>query len=119
MPGRPPLMRVAAPAFSWAIRACRAAAALIPAWAAMTATAAPAGWADRAARTAAAGLPPAAGATGRGAGPAAVSAALWAAWGAVFLLRAIAVTPFFYSPAQFLLLFACARYFWTIALGRV
>jgi len=64
MPGRLPLMRVAVPFFSCAIRACRAAAVLIPARAAMTATAAPPGSADRAARTAAAGLSPAAGATG-------------------------------------------------------
>ena len=63
-----PLTRVAVPAFSCAIRACRAAAVLIPARPAITATAAPAGSADSAARTAAAGLSPAAGATGAGAG---------------------------------------------------
>jgi hypothetical protein len=40
MPGRLPLTRVAVPFFSWAIRACRAAAVLIPARAAITATAA-------------------------------------------------------------------------------
>ena len=38
--------------------------------------------------------------------------------GAVFLLRAIAVTPFFYSPARFPFMFCLRRYFWTIALGR-
>ena len=82
MPGRLPLTRVAVPFFSCASRACRAAGTLIPARAAMTATAAPAGSADSAARTAAAGLSPAAGATGAGAGAVAVSAALRAACGA-------------------------------------
>jgi hypothetical protein len=99
MPGRLPLTRVAAPAFSCAIRAWRAAATLIPACPAMTVTAAPAGSADRAARTAAAGLSPAAGATGTGAGTVAVSAALRAAWGAGFLVRAMAVTPFLFPGA--------------------
>ena len=96
MPGLLPLTRVAVPFFSCAIRACRAAAVLIPARAAMTATAAPAGSADSAARTAAAGLSSAAGATGAGAGVVAVSAALRAACGAAagFLVRAMMVTPF-------------------------
>ena len=44
MPGLLPLTRVAVPAFSCASRACRAAAVLIPARTAITATAAPAGW---------------------------------------------------------------------------
>jgi len=94
MPGLLPLIRVAVPFFSCAIRACRAAAVLIPARAAITATAAPPGSADRAARTAAAGLSPAAGATGAGAGVVAASAALRAACGAGFLVRAMMVTPF-------------------------
>jgi hypothetical protein len=69
MPGRLPLTRVAAPFFSQASRACRAAGTLIPARAAMTATGAPAGSADRVARTAAAGLPPATGERAQGPGP--------------------------------------------------
>ena len=81
MPGRLPLTRVAVPFFSCASSACRAAAVLIPARAAMTVTVAPAGSADRAVKAAAAGLSPAAGATGAGAGIVAVSAALRAAWG--------------------------------------
>ena len=94
MPGRLPLMRVAVPSFSCASRACRAAAVLIPACPAITATAAPAGSADSAARTAAAGLSPAAGVTGAGTGSVAVSAALRAASGAGVLVRAMVVTPF-------------------------
>jgi hypothetical protein len=113
MPGLLPLMRVAVPFFSCASSTCRAAAALIPARAAMTATAAtaaPPGSADSAARTAAAGLWAAAGAkTGAGAGSVAALAALRAACGAGagFLVRAMVVTPFliarrdsrFYLPA--------------------
>jgi hypothetical protein len=101
MPGRLPLTRVAVPLFSWASRACLAAGTLIPARAAMTATAAPAGSADSAARTAAAGLSPAAGATGAGAGVVAVSAALRAACGAGagVGVRAMMVTPFLFSGA--------------------
>jgi hypothetical protein len=94
-------MRVAVPFFSCAIRACRAAAVLIPARAAMTATAAPPGSVDRAARTAAAGLSAAAGATGAGSGVVAASAALRAACGAGagVLVRAMMVTPFLFPGA--------------------
>jgi hypothetical protein len=101
MPGRLPLTRVAVPFFSQAIRACRAAAVLIPARAAMAVTAAPAGSADSAARTAAAGLSTAAGATGAGSGVVAASAALRAACGAGagVLVRAMMVTPFLFSGA--------------------
>jgi NAD/NADP transhydrogenase alpha subunit len=99
MPGRLPLTRVAVPAFSCASRARRAVAMLMPARAAMTATAAPAGSADSAARTAPAGLWPAAGATGAGAGVVAVSAALRAACGTGFFVRAMMVTPFLFSGA--------------------
>lgn len=60
MPGRLPLMQVAVPFFSRPSRARRAAAVLMPACPAMTATVAPAGSADRAAKTATAGLSPAA-----------------------------------------------------------
>jgi hypothetical protein len=117
MPGRLPLTRVAVPFFSCASRACRAAAVLIPARAAMTATVAPAGSADSAARTAAAGLSPAAGATGAGAGVVAVSAALRGGGGAgachdgdsVSILR---------RDSGFR--FDCAGVFWTtIALVRI
>jgi hypothetical protein len=59
----------------------------------------PAGSADSAARTAAAGLPPAAGATGAGAGSVAASAAMRAACGAGFLVRAMMMTPFLFSGA--------------------
>jgi hypothetical protein len=99
MPGRLPLTRVAVSAFSCASRACRAAATLMPARAAMTETAAPAGSADSAARTAAAGPSPAAGATGAGAGVVAASAALRAACGAGFFVRAMMATPFLFSSA--------------------
>ena len=121
MPGRLPLTRVAVPFFSCASRACRAAAVLIPARAAMTATAAPAGSADSAARTAAAGLSPAAGATGAGAGVVAVSAALRAACGAGagVLVRAMMVTPFPILRRNSRFSFDCAGVFWTtIALVR-
>jgi hypothetical protein len=80
---------------------------LIPARAAMTATAAPPGSADSAARTAAAGLSPAAGATGAGAGTGAASAALWAACGAGVLVRAMMVTPFLFYGA--IPVFICLR----------
>lgn len=111
MPGLLPLMRVVVPFFSCASRACRAAAVLIPACPAMTATVAPAGAADSAARTAAAGLSPAARATGAGAGSVAAPAALRAAYAARFLVRAMMMTPFpilrrdsrFHLPAPCLL----------------
>jgi len=82
MPGRPPLARVAVPAFAYTIRAWRAAATLMPACPAIIATVVPPGSADRAARTAAAGPSPADAATGARAGAVAVLAGLRAVPGA-------------------------------------
>jgi hypothetical protein len=118
LPGLLPLIRVAVPFFSCAIRACRAAAVLIPARAAMTATAAPQGSADRAARTAAAGLSPAAGATGGGRGRRGVGGAAGRVRGGV-LGACHDGDSVSYSPALFRFSFACADVFWTtIALVR-
>ena len=115
MPGRLPLTRVAGPAFSCASRACRVAAVLIPARAAITATATPPGSAESAARTAAAGLWSAAGATGRGGrGRRGVGGAAGRVrgegWGGV---RAMMMTPFpiLWRDSRFH--FDCAGVFWT------
>jgi hypothetical protein len=82
---------------------------LIPARAAITATAAPAGSADSAARPAAAGLSAAAGATGAGSGVVVASGALRAARraGTGVLVRAMMVTPFLFSGA--ILFLICLR----------
>lgn len=84
-PSRLPLTLMAVPTFSCAIRAGRAAAALIPAYLSITATVAPADSADKAASTATAGLSPEGGATDPDARFEAVSATLRAVAGAGFL----------------------------------
>jgi hypothetical protein len=96
IPGRPPLVRSAAPAISSSASALPAAVRLIPAAVAMPAAVAPSGLAASAAWTAAAGPLGAGPVSGTGAGAGAACAALWAAFrpAVLFFLRAISVTPF-------------------------